>query len=586
MTSASRTNVSTDDGVNLTIGKDYEVGTPVVLNWKMTGLGAPVEGWIGTITIPVSKTKSDVSISRYGFFDPEENDDGIISPGESGTIDIAIRNTGSVDIRNLTYRFSTESDVVTITAPGPFKYTNTLKKGSTYISSRHSSTTSSFSLSERGKGEFRVSRVAEPGSMEKIDVLISDGINTWEKSIYVQIKNPDSELKVQKRSIIDSGNGDGIVNIGETGYLDILLYNDGESDVDNITATLSSETEGVIITKGSYNFGSLRGNSYKTIRSGNSSYTSSSGPALSTSLQNKSDNCFSFRIAGDAEEGERAELTLTLSNGYQEWEVPITFIITKPTLGVDPTISLSGKDSYELVYPGEELKFSIKLKNTSSATIESPKFVVSTESEFLRLPKRAFSLSSSISKNNTYTYTINKDNEMPVVSASAPEGSKIKVTFTFSDLTGAAKEESVYLTVGKEAFDPVISNVRITGLDINGNENIVPGGYAFIDAAVLNRGPESANVRVSITSSDPALTVNTRSIQIGDVRPGYSFVLSNPSERYNYSNRGKATSGMIDGAGAEIRISPDAAPGLHEAEINIYADGVLAESGTARIYVE
>ena len=70
-------------------------------------------------------------------------------------------------------------------------------------------------------------------------------------------------------------------------------------------------------------------------------------------MSSKSDNCLSFRVAGDAEIGTRAEVVLTLSNGYESWDYPIAFTIEKASLGVDADISVIGKEPYELVYPGE-----------------------------------------------------------------------------------------------------------------------------------------------------------------------------------------------------------------------------------------
>lgn len=585
-TSSTDTGIRSDRGLEIIVGRGYEPGTPIVLDWKATGSGSSAEGWTGSVRIPVVESQTDATIAGYRFFDPKGNDDGIVSPGEEFKVDVAIKNSGKSDLRMLSYRFSTDSEYITITSPGPYRYERKVAPGSTFVASRKSVyTSSSYSYTANGEATFRVSSAAPVGSREEIKVLISDGINAWERSIWVTIKNPDSHLRMQRRTIIDTGNGDGTVNVGETGYLDFVVFNDGESDIANATARISTETPGIIITKGSYSFGEIRGGTYKSIKSGGSSYTSSTAPSVSSSMSSKSDNCLSFRVAGDAEIGTRAEVVLTLSNGYESWDHPIAFTIEKASLGVDADISVIGKEPYELVYPGETLELYVSMKNTSSNSISGVRMSMSSDSPYFMVNQRTFSLSDSISKGSSRTTSIYEGKGAPSISYSAPVGERIKVTYTIMDSTGVSKDFDVYYTVGVNGFDPVVSQKKVTGLDGSGAERIVPGGYAFLDAAVLNRGPVSGDVSVRFSSSDPAITVNTGTISVGEVRSGQRFVLSSPSDRFGYSSRDYASS-MLPGGGAEVRIADDAESGRHEVTMTILSGGLAVMDETFIVTVE
>ena len=302
-------------------------------------------------------------------------------------------------------------------------------------------------------------------------------------------------------------------------------------------------------------------------------------------MSSKSDNCLSFRVAGDAEIGTRAEVVLTLSNGYESWDYPIAFTIEKASLGVDADISVIGKEQYDLVYPGETLELYISMKNTSSNSISGVRMSMSSDSPYFMVNQRTFSLSDSISKGSSRTTSIYEGKGAPSISYSAPVGERIKVTYTIMDSTGVSKDFDVYYTVGVNGFDPVVSQKKVTGLDSTGAERIVPGGYAFLDAAVLNRGPVSGDVSVRFSSSDPAITVNTGTISVGEVRSGQRFVLSSPSDRFGYSSRDYASS-MLPGGGAEVRIADDAESGRHEVTMTILSGGLAVMDETFIVTVE
>lgn len=581
--SADTTNTSKERGIEIKVSPDYEAGTPIVIKWTATGIGCPEGGWSGEIELPVVSVRSNPVITRYQIFDPDENNDGIASPGETVSLDFALRNSGEARIRNLAWTLSTDSEYIDIPNKGPFKYNSEIRAGYYLLAAKGRTTSSSpSSLSSSSNMKIEVKDDAPENTVAHVKVSMSDGINVWERTIPVVIRKPDSKLSVEKSVLIDSINGNGICEIGEVAYLDFAVLNSGKSSV-SVKATLESNTDGVIVTRSSYDYGTISGNNIKTILSGKNQSTELRRVSMSSTLSNKSANCLSFRIANDAEEGKTASLTLTLTNGYDEWKVPISFEIKKPELGLDASIGYYNKDSFEKVYPGKEFAVRIEAENTGVNAINGLKMYTSSESEYASGFEKVWDF-ETISSGRSRSLRSSDDNRIKI-SKDAPVGEEVTMVFTFRDNSGLEKSFEKTFTVGPERFDPVILSSKVYGLSAKGEEKLEKGGYAYIDMAVNNIGPLSGNVRVEVRSADSDITVNTPVINIGNVDSGYTFLLSNTSSRYSWQNRNNAVEAMQNGQGAEVRISPDASDGLHKVEILIYDSDNLVHTEEVNILI-
>lgn len=568
----SDTGASSKNGVRIDVSKDYKPGTPITVTWKATCAGSSSEGWSGKIEIPVVAVRSNPVISKYDFYDVEGNADGICSPGEFVTVDVITRNSGEARIRNLRWTYSSDSEYLTVTSPGPYTSSNELRSGYFMRLSTGNTYSSMPSFSSNAKVRFAISKDAPAGSRAEIKVTFTDGINTWTRSIWMTIDYPDSVLSVERRVLIDSLNGDGQAGIGETAYLDYIIHNEGESDV-NVTATLTSGSEGIIITKGNHDYGLVKAGYYKSIKNGtNGTGSSRNNVSVSSSMTSKSDNCLSFRVTSDAPLDSRATVTLTLSNGYEEWSFPMSFIVRKPDLGVDVTVSLRDKQSYELVYPGETLGFNFNVKNEMTSAISDLTLNITSDSSIISVPSVRHNMAESISRGGNRSISIRENT--PVVSSQAKTGDRFQLTFTFRDSNGLEKSFVKSYEIGPDSFNPVITNVKTYGLSTDGKNRIVPGGYVYVDALLTNIGSKGADVIVRLSSDDPAVTVTgTPALSVGSLNSGYSTLLSHVDRRFSYGNRNGAVSGMLEGEGVELKIADDATPGAHEVKMTVYADG-------------
>ncbi len=446
----TNTNVNASNGLEVIISEDYEVGTPIVINWTVSGSGANPDGWSGNISIPVTMTRKAITIASYAFFDPDANNDGIISPGETFTLDAALRNSGTAEFEGLSYTYTSNSEYITISNAGPYNFTNRFEAGSYLRLSSNTKSNNMPQLENKATVAFTVSPNAPVGTEAEIKLVITDGYNTWERSVTVKIEAPDSELKVYRRSIIDNGNGDGIVNVGETGYLDFVVFNDGTSTMP-VTATLTSNTSGIVVTNSTYDFGNVPGGAYMSIRSGNTYSTSASAVSVSSTLANKARGALSFRVTDRAEVGTTAQLTLTLSNGYESRDFPLTFTISEPKLGVSADITIVGKNSGDPIYPGEALNFEIVIQNTSSsATISGLTVRISTDSSYISIPTPLWRISGSLYSGNRTTLRIRDG--APRVVVDAEPGEDVPITITISDSTGQSRDFRIVYTIGDSSY--------------------------------------------------------------------------------------------------------------------------------------
>jgi len=137
------------------------------------------------------------------------------------------------------------------------------------------------------------------------------------------------------------GNGDGVIDYGETIELTITLENMGLTDAENVSANLASECSYVSLIAGSGNFGNI--------------------PSEATA-SNAQPYCFT--VGSDVPDGMPLELVLQLSEAPEETSLPLSAAAPSYAVTVHHIVD-SGGDG--MADPGEDLSITLRIENQGSS---------------------------------------------------------------------------------------------------------------------------------------------------------------------------------------------------------------------------
>ena len=379
--SATSTGVTTWNGLTVSVGKDYIPGSPIVINWKVTGEGSGAAGWSGSFEIPVVSVKSKPVISETRVFDSREgNGDGIASPGEGISVDMAVTNVGESGLQRLGWTFSSDSDYLDIIQPGQASYTNLVGVRRTLMTNaRKLAIGSSYSFTE-GDVVFKIHPDTPAGTAIPVTVTFTDGTNTWLDSFDIEVALPDSKLSVTAYLVVDDIDGDGLPDSGETCYVDFSVFNDGSSAVD-VSAVLESQSPELVILNGSHDFGRLPAGMSKSISSDAHALAGPEAP-LASSPDTMPEGVLSFKVADDAVPGSPVSLVLTLSNGYEDFPITYSFRTGDAGLPVEVDAAILS----DLVVAGGEVFLEAKVMNTSDEDLHDLVLTLESGSPYLTIP--------------------------------------------------------------------------------------------------------------------------------------------------------------------------------------------------------
>ena len=526
-----------------------------------------------TFELTVNETDADIAFGKYGLKEIDGDGDGRINPGETFALDVNFQNKGSSTLRNLFISLSPEDENVTLSTPGDIweigkdgrEASNTWKEieSGRYVNSRYYNDGNKTYPDINDSLRVKLSKDYDYSKPLVFNwMAYGDGnIEGWSGSFALPVSKADGNLSLSGYQFIDNGNGDGVINIGESGYLDVRIFNSGSSKVKAISATLEKVEGDAIVTKGTYTFGDLSSKRYKSIRSGNNSYTERDSARLSQ-RGNISANAFQIRLPNDAKEGGYSVFRLTLEDAYgNKWERELKFLQEKALLGVNATISYYDKPSFEYVYPGEDLMLKVALENTSSGNLSGVKCVFSSDSKYVSIKEPSWNY-GDISRGRSKELRNRSDNPFRI-SSSAPVGEVVAIKATFTDNSGVERSFEKSFTVGVERFDPIVARSNISGIAPDGSSKVRKGGYVFLDAVVQNLGPVAGEDVSAVFSTESGyLTINTPEIKLGVIASGCFKSIGYPEGTTNgYSDLKKASANLKAGYGAEIRISDDAPRG-------------------------
>lgn len=186
-------------------------------------------------------------ILEDAFVVNDENENNQIDYNESILLDVTMKNVGSDDGNDITVTLSSSDSYITIT--------NAVADFGTIPAEGNISLTDAFA--------FEVANNI-PDQHEIVFVLTStDGTDTWESTISVVANAP--VLSIERVEILDaSGNGNGMLDPGETVDLMIYTKNSGHSISPEAFASISSTNEYLTINSFEYEVGTIAADESQT----------------------------------------------------------------------------------------------------------------------------------------------------------------------------------------------------------------------------------------------------------------------------------------------------------------------------------
>ncbi|MCK4569809.1 MAG: T9SS type A sorting domain-containing protein, partial [Bacteroidales bacterium] len=217
---------------------------------------------------------------------------------------------------------------------------------------------------------------------------------------------------------IAGGNANGLPDFGESILMTINLANAGTADANNVTATLSTDSELINITD---DYGE-----YGTIIAG------SSGGTI---------NDFAFEIDEYVPDQEVIDFSLNISgDGKENWTDAFSIVLNAPVLetGQLTIDDNTGGNGNGFLDPGETAILTIGVLNTGHSDAPDAEATLNTVSSWINIINSNFSIGDLLQGVNAYaTFEITVDED-------APSGTN--VTFNFIVTSGAYNAENEYAT--------------------------------------------------------------------------------------------------------------------------------------------
>ena len=182
--------------------------------------------------------------------------------------------------------------------------------------------------------------VQEPGSPIRLTITKQ---NYYRYETIIECIPPDGAYVIFSENIIndESGNGNGLVDFGETIVLDIALKNVGNEDADGVSAVLSCESPYVTILQNNYDFGMIA--------------------AGSLILE---EQVFEFEVADDIPDKTLLSFELTMNSGDESWTSNFSLNANAPEFKVNSfTVDDSQGNNNGRLDPGETVILNFNLEN-------------------------------------------------------------------------------------------------------------------------------------------------------------------------------------------------------------------------------
>ncbi len=167
-----------------------------------------------------------VVLSGYTIDDASGNNDGMADYGETINLNVTLENVGADPSANVTATVSGTDEYVALTSGASQSFGSIANGETSTVDDAYTFAIDDF-VPDQHKAQFLLT--------------ITDGSDTWTSNLFITVQAP--EMEIADSFIIDdsqSGNGDGILDPGETGLLKLSISNVGSSDISDIEIAVAS----------------------------------------------------------------------------------------------------------------------------------------------------------------------------------------------------------------------------------------------------------------------------------------------------------------------------------------------------------
>ena len=251
--------------------------------------------------------------------------------------------------------------------------------------------------------------------------LIVTGPNAWPQTLKI-VGLTGNTAFVYPYDIDNHGE----FNFGRDVSMDVSFKNAGTVDAQNVTATLSTDSEYVVFDKATVGIGNINAAESVTIN-----------------------DAFAFTIANNVPDDAYIDFVMTCTNGIDVWKHNILYRAAAPVLKIkELSYAEIVGDMNGLLDPGETVKIVVKGRNVGHYNAETPCIHGNTNSDYI-----------TFLTNDLYLNELNVgdsfEEEIEIyIAENAPDGTAI--TFDVSTINGEYIEtETISLVVGtvKEDFE-------------------------------------------------------------------------------------------------------------------------------------
>ena len=205
-----------------------------------------------------------------------------------------------------------------------------------------------------------------------------------------------------------NGNNNGKINPGETVYLTVSIKNESDEQIKNVIATLTTNSDLVVINQNIADFGTVDENDIVTVQ-----------------------NAFSVTLSSEAVAFQEIEFSMLISSNKRTCTSDFS-VLVHDYIAVIPDIVVAGEG---IIIPGEKTDIMIYLQNTGNDDAEAVIGTVKSNALFVTFnEKEQFygQLYSEQYKHRTFNVT--------VALSTPPEITEVPIVMTITDKSGKTRE--------------------------------------------------------------------------------------------------------------------------------------------------
>ena len=216
-----------------TVSSSTPVGTSITFNLTIADYQG--NSWTQSFTVTVQATGANIQYSKY-VVTYDNNNDGIINKGETVYLQLYLKNVGSSTAKGVSATMTTTSSYISGLSPtSSNSFGDITPNSQAYASYGYDPNYNDYSWM------FTVSSSTPVGTSITFNLAITDGQgNSWTQSFTVTVQATGANIQYSKYVVTYDNNHDGIINKGETVYLQLYLKNVGSSTAKGVSATMTT----------------------------------------------------------------------------------------------------------------------------------------------------------------------------------------------------------------------------------------------------------------------------------------------------------------------------------------------------------